>query len=348
MPSNSEFSRLLSEYNEMLQRSKRERVNRLDLSFKEGSLKAIEQARIVFGIDLDLTEQSLQQVEFIMEELHNTVKRLDPTEKWIDQIVRSYSGYIGYIIQSRWQGEWRSELEYPIKKGAALKIRGKDFFLPYQVRQRLLRGQEYNIVEYYRNLVREIEEPNAIIHGKSISDPEEILTKTTIVTKNAGGSDNTTDNSVLEPDSGFAGMAVAGIEPKQDFNEVEWIISVNPVDRKNYFLKSEIESIFNPVWRETTGFGSGLVKIYGLPPGEIRWCLLDQTSSSSQRYSKLEIRCNLLAIYYGKRRLNPKYLEVYYRTVEELFAQFRFEVNVTPQLSFEEGVARIKDNPLLK
>ncbi|HYH02110.1 MAG TPA: hypothetical protein VEC37_03340 [Bacillota bacterium] len=349
MPSNSEFSKLVLEYNRTLEKSKQERVNRLDLSFKEGAMKAVEQAQKVFGIDLDLSEQSLQEVEFIMEELHNTVKRLDPTEKWIDQVVRFYAGYIGHIIQTHWQGEWRSELEYPIKKGPALKIRGKDFFLLNQVRQRLMRGQEYNIVEYYQGLMGEIAEMDRATPGGPIPDTEETSPDIAVISDNTSKLETSVETPSIAQGLDSTNLSVIDeVEQKQDFAAVEWIISVSPVDRKNQFLRSEITNIFNSAWRETAGFSTGLVEIYGLPPGDVRWYCLDETQSPPERYSLLEIRCNLLAIYYGKRNLNPRYLEIYCRTVGELFNQFRFNVKVTPQLSFEEGVARIKNSPLLK
>lgn len=299
-----------------------EKINRLDLDFKEAAINAVEQARSSFGQVLDFSEESLFIVEFILEELSVTIKKKELSEKWIENIVQMYSGYIAYVMLLRWKGEWRSEIENQVKKGPALTIRKQAFFIPDQVRQRLIRGKEFSIVKYYYSAKITLDEQPllpALVASKPLVVPPAHNHSIT------AGLSEETGSRMREPD------------------EMEWVISVTPVSSKEVFIKEEIVRIFNPEWRIKAGFASGWVDIYGLPAGDTRWRLVrEDWEASPEKYSRLELRCNLFRIYHGKRHLNPKYLEVYLRTVQELFAQFRFRVTVSPVQTFEEGVARVK------
>lgn len=319
MSLNYKYDELVNEYNYTLQSiSRGEKINPLDLEFKEGAINAVEQARRSFDQELDFSEESLLIVEFILNELSTTIQRLELSEKWIDNMVQMYAGYIAWVIQLRWKGEWRLETDESEKNGPVLMIRQKAFFIPRQVRQRLTRGKEFSIVKYYESIKTEMEGSSSLNPVQPSAPPS------------------------LPPVHPIAGMGTG--ESLPEGTGMEWVINVMPMNWKEFFIKAEIIRILNPEWRQKAGFASGWVDVYGLVFGENHWRLLvNDLETPQERYSRLELRCNLFRIYYGKRYLNPKYLEIYLRTVQDLFAKFRFKVSVSPVNSFAEGVARIKD-----
>jgi hypothetical protein len=278
-------------------------------------------------------------VETIMADLHHTVKNLDPSEKWIDDVTLMYAGYLGYVIISRWGGEWRPEIEYPLKNGPGLRINGSDYFPLMPVRKRLFNGQKGSIVAYYADIKKRLagdetdETRSDALRVTGLPPLSQNRKKRFSLNK---GCCNFEELQKVELTNY---PKVTTVDSSRPVPNPDWIILVEPHHDADFFFATDIRSIFSSEWRRKCGFAPDLTAFYGLLPGNCLWCQISE--AKEEQYRKLEIRCNLLAIYNKKRFLDPRYLEIYLRIVQEKFRNFRFRVAVTSRSSCEDGAARM-------
>jgi hypothetical protein len=315
----------------MTQAARGIKIKRLEFTFLGAALNAIGHAAQIFGQKLDFSEASLPTVDIIMDDLHHTVKNLDPSEKWIDSVTLMYTGYLGYVIISRWGGEWHDEIEYPIKDGPGLKIKNNDYFLLTRVRKRLENGRPESINAYYGEVKQSlIKDERRTLNDTVFPDNHKKHSKVAI--------HDFDDTFRIKPEyypetisfpSNLIGKAS------------DWVISIRPQQETDVFMAVEVYNLFSQAWREKSGFASELTDFYGLSPGDGGWQRLHCTRGI--QYRQLEIHCNLMGIYNGKRYLDPRYLEIYLRTVLEKFDNFRFRVLVTSLVSCQAGVARARE-----
>jgi ribulose bisphosphate carboxylase small subunit len=121
---------------------------------------AVELGKRGFNIALDYSEESLKQVEAILDRYHKDLpknKKDRPPEDRIWTIANGWAGYIGEVIRKTWGGEWVHESYSPPGATIILKIGSFDIFLPAKVYKRLVNGSEDNIWHLYQVLKAQFE-----------------------------------------------------------------------------------------------------------------------------------------------------------------------------------------------
>ena len=125
----------------------------------------VDYARNQFQVDLDFSENSLQQVEQILATLHNALPKgalgklfkSGPSQEQIGDMAKGWGGYIGEVIRRRWGGEWTTETAAYPGTVITLRVLGYDIFPPAKVYKRLTNGSEDNIWHYYQVLRQDFE-----------------------------------------------------------------------------------------------------------------------------------------------------------------------------------------------
>jgi hypothetical protein len=126
---------------------------------------AVDFAKEQFQVNLDFSENSLEQVEKILGTLHDTLPkgvlgklfRRGPSHEQIWEMAKGWGGYIGEVIRQRWGGEWMTETAVHPGTVITLRVSGSDIFPPAKVYKRLTNGAEDNIWHYYQVLKQEFE-----------------------------------------------------------------------------------------------------------------------------------------------------------------------------------------------
>ena len=126
---------------------------------------AVDLAREQFQINLDFSENSLENVEKILASLHNTLPkgvldklfRRGPSQDQIWEMSKGWGGYIGEVIRRQWGGEWTTETAANPGTVITLRVSGSDIFPPVKVYKRLTNGAEDNIWHYYQVLKQDFE-----------------------------------------------------------------------------------------------------------------------------------------------------------------------------------------------
>jgi hypothetical protein len=116
---------------------------------------AVDFASRNFGMSLDYTPESIQQVEAIAERLRNArpkgfigkIFRKGPTDEDVQVVCKMLGGYIGEVYRRSKGGEWAINEEYC----AIGVILGKTWmFPPAKVHKRLANGTEDNLWSYFK------------------------------------------------------------------------------------------------------------------------------------------------------------------------------------------------------
>ncbi len=143
----------------------------LDDTIDELAQAAVYLAREQFEIDLDFSEDSLQQVETIldgyykilpkgvMRTLGQILKR-GPSQEEIQRMAMVWGAYIGEVIRRHWGGEWTTESNAPVGAVLTLRVHEIEMFPPAKAYKRLTNGPEDNIWFYYEVLKHNIASNN--------------------------------------------------------------------------------------------------------------------------------------------------------------------------------------------
>jgi hypothetical protein len=125
---------------------------------------AVDHARSKFGIALDYSPQSIEQVEQVLSRLYAKTPRgiwkflkKGPSEEVVDTLCKMYGGYIGEVFRRVHGGHWeiRRDLVWTTAAVIALsRSGGMTFFPPSKVYKRLTDGDGDNVWTYYRVLSR--------------------------------------------------------------------------------------------------------------------------------------------------------------------------------------------------
>lgn len=121
---------------------------------------AVDFARERFQLNLDYSEESLQQIERILGQLHETIPKgvfaklfkHGPSDTQIRQMAKMWGGYVGEVIRRRWGGQWSTESEAQPGGVITLQIGGSEIYPPAKVFKRLTNGPEDNVWHYYQVL----------------------------------------------------------------------------------------------------------------------------------------------------------------------------------------------------
>ena len=126
--------------------------------FAQGAVDIARQ----FEITLDYSEDSLQQVESILAQLHNELRggppgvtspQPKPPGDQMEMMCKMWGGYFGEVVRRRWGGEWTIET-YPGGNFATLTLTlpaGK-IFPSIKVYRRLTEGEPDNLWKFYQTM----------------------------------------------------------------------------------------------------------------------------------------------------------------------------------------------------
>ncbi|HWI60763.1 MAG TPA: hypothetical protein VNT75_02865 [Symbiobacteriaceae bacterium] len=124
---------------------------------KAYAMDAIEAAQADFGVRLDLSIASLQEVERILGTLYDSKPRglrklfqRNSVELDLDLLPKVWGGYVGEVIRRHHGGEWRIARDlYPDDVVYALRVETTDIFPPAKVHKRLTNGPGDSVWFYY-------------------------------------------------------------------------------------------------------------------------------------------------------------------------------------------------------
>lgn len=123
---------------------------------------AVDYAQRTFGISLDYSEGSVQQVERVLTTLSETVPKgtlgrlfsKGPSPQEVDQISKMFGGYVREVLRREWGGRWKLEsAAFPGQQVLTLEIAGGgDVWPHFKVGKRLTKGPEENLWMYVKVL----------------------------------------------------------------------------------------------------------------------------------------------------------------------------------------------------
>ena len=115
--------------------------------------KAVQQAS-EYTAKLDYSENSLKQLEIILEQVASKVRSLVLTSDELGEICKTWGSYFGEVVRRRFGGEWSIET-YPGKQFATLtlSINGNKLFPSMKIHRRLAQGGDESIWSFY-NMVK--------------------------------------------------------------------------------------------------------------------------------------------------------------------------------------------------
>jgi hypothetical protein len=98
-----------------------------------------------FGVQLDYREESLEQLESVLDRLAKT-----PPSEGLEEACKMWGSYLGEVVRRRFGGEWTIET-YPGKQFATLtlSVGGNKLFPTMKVHRRLSRGRDDNVWSFY-------------------------------------------------------------------------------------------------------------------------------------------------------------------------------------------------------
>ena len=115
-----------------------------------------------FGVTLDYSESSLEELERILDQLAGKLPRSetepqseDSMQKELDSTARIWGGYFGETLRRLWGGEWGVET-YPgtVAPVISIDIGGAKLFPVMKIYRRLTKGKDENVWRFYQ-MVRE-------------------------------------------------------------------------------------------------------------------------------------------------------------------------------------------------
>ena len=129
----------------------------LDSMMRAYAEQAVAAAR-EYHIQLDYSEESLQQVETILARLQDsipggapgTAASNAPSDADTEDLCKVWGGYLGEVVRRRWGGEWVLET-YPGRNflTVALSVRGGKVFPSLKIYRRLSQGAAESVWSFY-------------------------------------------------------------------------------------------------------------------------------------------------------------------------------------------------------
>ena len=106
-----------------------------------------------YQIRLDYSEESLQQVESILDRLQDPIPggaSAAPSDAETEDLCKVWGGYLGEVVRRRWGGEWVLET-YPDGNflTVALSVPGGKVFPSMKIYRRLSQGAAENVWSFY-------------------------------------------------------------------------------------------------------------------------------------------------------------------------------------------------------
>lgn len=119
--------------------------------------KAVEAARS-FNAHLDFSENSLMELETILNQLSGQAAAAQPLPDELAEICKTWGSYFGEVVRRRFGGDWSIET-YPGKSFATLtlSINGNKIFPSVKIHRRLTEGEQENIWSFYKMVKAKLE-----------------------------------------------------------------------------------------------------------------------------------------------------------------------------------------------
>lgn len=119
--------------------------------------KAVQAARS-FNTQLDYSENSLMELEAILDQFARQMAASQPSSDELSEICKTWGSYFGEVLRHRFGGDWSIE-SYPGKSFATLtlNINGNKIFPSMKVHRRLTEGEQDNIWSFYRMVEAKLE-----------------------------------------------------------------------------------------------------------------------------------------------------------------------------------------------
>lgn len=120
------------------------------------STDAVEQAKEL-GVELDFSEESMKQLETILERYHASlprgIKKLfrkGPTEEQIHQVSMMWGAYLGEVMRKHLGGEWGMSKHFD--NAIAFFWKDSEVYPPAKVSKRIVGGDGDNVWVFYQVL----------------------------------------------------------------------------------------------------------------------------------------------------------------------------------------------------
>jgi hypothetical protein len=119
--------------------------------------RAVQEAHR-FTAELDYSENSLMELETILEQLAQKAPSSAVTSDELSEICKTWGSYFGEVVRRRFGGEWSIET-YPGKSFATLtlSINGNKIFPSMKIHRRLAQGESENIWSFYQMVKMKLE-----------------------------------------------------------------------------------------------------------------------------------------------------------------------------------------------
>jgi len=126
-------------------------IGQMMRAYAEDAVRAARQQ----NVNLDYSEQSLEHLERLLAELSSS---LQPTEQRLDEMSRTWGGYLGEVVRRRFGGEWTIE-KYPAGDFliVTLNVNGAKLFPSMKIHKRLTEGASENLLLFYRTVRTRLE-----------------------------------------------------------------------------------------------------------------------------------------------------------------------------------------------
>jgi hypothetical protein len=137
-------------------------IQSLDELMRDQAQFAVEYSAQVFGVTLDYSEASIEQVEKMLGKLYDAipkgtgdsiVKKSPTPQEILNKVSMSVGGYIGEVMKRQWGGKWKQNSPLrPDQELLTLEIVGIDVWPHMKVGKRLTNGPEDDVWFYFRAL----------------------------------------------------------------------------------------------------------------------------------------------------------------------------------------------------
>ena len=111
-----------------------------------------------FSAQLDFTENSLMELETILDQLSRDMASAQPSSDELTEVCKTWGSYFGQVIRLRFGGDWSIET-YPGKQFATLtlSVNGNKLFPSMKIHRRLVQNVGENIWSFYKMVKARLE-----------------------------------------------------------------------------------------------------------------------------------------------------------------------------------------------
>jgi hypothetical protein len=117
------------------------------------ALDMVDHARQVHGLEIDWSDDSVQQVERIAAVIHEEYKKNRPTAEQLEAFYKMVGSYIGEVFRRNHGAEW-GWVSLQGSRFPGLRARKGTLFWPWgRAMNRIMHGAEDDLWFYYRGLI---------------------------------------------------------------------------------------------------------------------------------------------------------------------------------------------------